>query len=242
MLAVDLLWIVFGIIYVISKLQKEEHIFTKENVRLLLILSAFIVIPQIIVGVVCDEESAEVVRPIVTLVLIILPLLVLCVYGLSFSIGSEISAKSEAQQTNQDAMQSTDSLRRIFEQRGYYKLSDEMLDKLLHDQCSPIKTRGVYGVGILFCYDWLCDLGTRKVDKLTPDELDAHLGVKLADIPLDCTLPQGEAMLKRNALAKNRVLTKEGLKYRRFREFINEQDNYYEVFNSFVDADISEHQ
>lgn len=241
MLAVDLLWIIIGIIYVVYELQKEEHVFTKERVLMVAIIFVFPIVPQIIVNLVCDDDNIETARAIAALVSTI-PVLVLCVYGLIFSIGSEISMEDEKNQTNQNAMQSIDSLRRAFEQRGYYKLSDEMLDKLLHDQYSPIKTYGIYGVGILFCYDWLCELGTCKVDKLTREELGVQLGVKLSDIPLDSSLPRGKALLKRTTLAKNRVLANEGLRYRKFQNFIDVQDNYYEVFNSFVDKYIRKHQ
>ena len=86
MLAVDLLWIVFGIGYIVYKLQKEEHIFTKDNIILILIIFAIFIVPQVIVKLSCDEDNIQTVSNIVVLFTTIL-FLVLCVYGLaSFSI------------------------------------------------------------------------------------------------------------------------------------------------------------
>lgn len=250
MLVVDLLWIVFGIIYVISKLQKEEHIFTKENVRLLLILSAFIIIPQIIVGVVCDEESAEVVRPIVTLVLIILPLLVLCIYGLSFSISGDYNAKKANAELNVRAKQSVQDLRKVFEERGFRNISTQMLEELLNNPISPLQTYGVAGTNLLTCYSWMCKQRTWEIDKLKDNELSCKIGVSLDAIPIDENLPIGEAHLRRTLLAKNYLLTKEGLRYQAFADglqsrykakYLNEDDEYYTTFNRFINEHTSEH-
>lgn len=250
MLAVDLLWIVFGVIYVIYKLQKEEHIFTKENIRLLLILSALIIVPQIIVGVVCDEDSAEVVRPIVTLVLIILPLLALCIYGLSFSISGEYNAKQTDAELNSRAKQSVQELRKVFDERGFPNISTRILEELLNNPISPLQTYGVAGVNLLTCYSWMCKQRTWEIDKLKDEELSCEIGIPLDTIPIDENLPDSEDYLRRTLLVKNYLLMKEGLRYQAFAEglqsrykakYLNEDDEYYTIFNRFINEHTSEH-
>lgn len=251
MLAVDLLWIVFGIIYIVYKLQKEERIFTKENILLWLIISALLIVPQIIINLVCDEDNIGIVRPIVTLVIIILPLLVLCIYGLSFSLSGEYSSRKESAEINSRAKQSVQELRKIFEERGYSNLSVYMLNRLLNDPISPLQTYGVAGTNLTICYKWMCEQRTWEIDKQKDDELSTNLGVPLDIIPIDDQIPIGEAHLKRTLLAKNYLLMKEGLKYQalsetlqsRYKEkYLNETDEYYSTFNHFVDEYISEHR
>lgn len=47
---------------------------------------------------------------------------------------------------------------------------------------------------------------------------------------------------KRTTLAKNYLLKKEGLRYQKFPQYLDESDEYYTIFNHFVDEYISEHQ
>lgn len=242
MLAVDLLWIVFGIGYIVYKLQKEEHIFTKNNIILILIILAFIIVPQIIVNLVCDEDNIQNIRPIVILVTTILPLLVLCVYGLSFSISSEYSSKKESLEINARARQSVQELRKIFEEHRYNNISTQILEELLKNPTSPLKTYGVAGINLQICYSWMCDKGTWEIDKLSRDDIGMKLGVPLDMIPLDKSMKLGEASLKRTTLAKNRLLVQQGLLYRNFTQYLDKSDEYYNIFNHFVDEYISEHQ
>lgn len=242
LLAVDLLWIVFGIIYVIYKLHKEEHIFTRSNILLLLSIFVFIIAPQIIMNLVCDEDNIQIVRPIVTLVITVLPLLALCIYGLSFSVSREYKSKKESFGINSQDNQSIQGLRKIFEERGFHNISEKALEKLLKHPTSPLKTHGVAGANLQLCYNWMCDNETWEIDKLTRDDIGSLLGVPLDIIPLDENMKIGEASLKRTTLAKERLLGNQGLRYKNFSYYIVKSDEYYIFFNKFVDKYISEHQ
>lgn len=235
MLAVDLLWIVFGIGYIVYKLQKEEKVFTRESVSILLAIAAFLFTPQILVSLIRDEDSRQFIRPIVTLVVTILPMLGLCIYGLFSSVLSEYSSKKESLEINARARQSVQELRKIFEEHGYNNIPIQILEELLENPTSPLKTYGIAGINLQICYSWMCDKGTWEIDKLSRDDIGMKLGVPLDIIPLDKSMELGEASLECTTLAKNRLLVQQGLLYRNFTQYLNKSDEYYKLFNRFVD-------
>ena len=88
----------------------------------------------------------------------------------------------------------------------------------------------------------MCEQEIWEIDKLSREDLGKRLGVPLDEIPLDQSLTTGNASLKRTTLAKNYLLKKEGLRYQKFPQYLDESDEYYTIFNHFVDEYISEHQ
>lgn len=234
MLAVDLLWIVLGTSYVIYKLHKEEKVFTKERVCVLLSIAAFLFIPQILVSLICDEDSLRLARPIVALVVTILPMLGLCIYGLFSSVSSEYQSKKE-KDFNTRAMHSTQELRKVFESHGFYNIPTQTLEALRNDPLSPIKTYGVTGSTWNICYQWMCEYESTKINELSHNMLSEKLGVPIDIIPLDPTLPEDKAMWRRISLVKDKILRQCGLHYVGIGKYF-EKDEYCQQFNVFVDA------
>lgn len=239
----ELLWIVAGVIYIIHKLQSEEHFFTKETVLTLLVGSALIIVPQIIVSLVCDEDNIGTVRPIVSLLCTVLPGLALCIYAIGDNLTEEYNGKKERLEINERARRGVRELREIFEERDFHNISNRMLEELLNNSASPLQIFGVDGINLLRCYGWMCERRTLEIDELNDKELSGVLNIPLNTIPIDESLPIGEAYLRRTLLVKNYLLKKEGLQYRvlneclqlRYREkYLNEEDEYYAVFSRFI--------
>ena len=122
-----------------------------------------------------------------------------------------------------------------------YNVSDKAIELLFSSPLSPMRSQKKFTVTMMDCFNWLCDQYTWKIDKLSCEDISNRLGVPLDKIPLDSSLPLGEASLKRTTLAKDHLLRKEGLRYVNFKHYLNESDEYYTVFVNFVDEYISEH-
>jgi len=249
LLAVELLWIVIGIVYIIYKLQNEDHIFSKETIIPLLLIFSFIVIPQLIVEVLCDEDNIEFAKSIATLITC-LPFLGVLIYGINFTLSSKHNKSNDlSKSVGKSHSEKRTELIDEFEQHGYH-IADDLISRLLSDPLSPINHGNHKEISLFECYNWLCKERTWEIEKLKGDELSTELGVPLEVIPVRKDLPIGEAYLCRSLLAKNYILMKDGLKYRAYSDtlqmrysssYLNKENEYYKTFNNFVDNYISEH-
>lgn len=228
----ELLWIFVGIGYVVFRLFKEgEMHFSWKN------LGGYIltIIPLVLGGIILSvsERNYSVAGMVVGAIIWIAWFIGLFVW--SHSKPKKEPAPPKPKYTVQE-------LRQEFQKYGYNGISQRVFENLLHNVASPLNAAHTPTVTIKGCYNWMCEQETWDIDKLSREDLGKRLGVPLDEIPLDQSIPAGNASLKRTTLAKNYLLKKEGLRYQKFTQYLDESDEYYTIFKHFVDEYISEHQ
>lgn len=263
MIIIELFWTVFGIGYVIYKGFKEERkttlSFFKYFGLLVLILS-----PIWILGYIANNDSTSETGRIVASLLAIVLLLALicfCFYMIYVAVRNKCSG---GQYVLNMLLEDNEKKRKSFEQirprieaeivdkfahYGYH-IDNDVLDELISNPLSPINGCHSKEVTLYECYKWLCKKYTWDIDKLKEEALSQALGVQLEIIPLDETLPIGEAHLQRTLLARNYLLMQKGLEYHayadslqgRYSSYLNKRSGYYALFNDFVVKYIAEHQ
>ncbi len=122
-----------------------------------------------------------------------------------------------------------------FKKCGYNNISKRAFEYLKNDPYSPIRTNDLRTAGVVMrCYKWLCESATFKIDKLSKEELEKEIGIKIDEIPLDKSLPLGEASLKRTTLIKNHLLSQDGLRYQLFVKYLDNEDVYVQEFEKLI--------
>lgn len=249
-LLVSVLWVVIGIIYLIYKGFKEEPKATSSAITAILVMATILAIPGLIISFISNETDTF---GIVPSILIVIGLFVLVIIAIVYMV-KYFDRKNAEQQSPQVIQKVMDDRKKditaSFRRGGYPHIDNQAIEELLTCPHSPLNY-GNKEVPLSVCYKWMCRQRTWEIDKLKDEELSKELGVPLDIIPIDESLPVGEAYLRRTLLAKNYLLMKKGLKYQaladglqlRYREkYLNEADEYYTIFNHFVDEYISEHQ
>lgn len=197
-------WIIAGVVYVLYKLHKEEKIFTKTALILLGVVFVWILVTGLIPYYIWGETVAT----IVSAITFGLPMLCIAICGIVFSIPKEPKAKTINLGSEPQII--AENLKKEFQNNGY-NIKDEHIRYIIQHPISPIKHQNAT---VKWCYDWLCEQKTIEIDRLSREQLEALLGVSLKDMPLDKSLPTGEASLKRTLTAKQYILKKDGLLYR----------------------------
>lgn len=227
----ELLWIFVGIVYVVFRLIKDGDLsFSLKN------LGSYVltIIPVVIGGLVLtiSEKNNFVVGAIIAAIIWISWFVGLIVW--SFTKPKNADRQVKPKYTIQD-------LRQEFQKYGYIGISDSVYENLLHNINSPLNSAQSSTVAIKYCYNWMCEQATWEIDKLSRESIEEQLGVPFDSIPLDQSLPAGNSYLKRTTLAKNYLLAKDGLRYTNHKKYLDESDEYYSIFNKFVDEYTSEH-
>lgn len=229
----ELFWIFVGVIYVLFRLFREGDLkFSWRNFGGYILT----VIPLVVGGLLISiSERYDLVGGVIFGALI----------WIGWFIGLFIWAHSKGGSKEPKPIQpkyTVQELRQKFQAEGFNGISQKHFENLLNNIVSPLNASQTSTVTIRNCYRWMCDQTTWDIDKLTRDEVGARLQVPLDLIPLDTSMPAKEASLKRTTLAKDYLLRKEGLRYEKFKYYLNESDEYYTIFTHFVDEYISEHR
>lgn len=227
----DFIWIIVGVVYVVYKLMTEEFKPTWKGFLSLCLALFPLFIGNIIISVSLRYSSV---------IGTVIGVLVLIGWIIGLFVWSNYSKETPITQLYQPSHDISDIQKRFLE-CGYNNISQKEFDNLVNNPFSPINGGSRPKVLISECYKWMCDQATWAIDKLSRIELSEKLGVPLDKIPLDKTLPIGEASLKRTTLAKNYILNKDGLRYRKFPKYL-ESSEYSTLFVNFVNDYISEHQ
>ena len=214
LLLVDLLWIVIGTIYIVYKIQKDEHIFTKENIKFLLAIFGFILAPQIIVNLVCNEDNVEAARSIVLLMTIV-AMIGFCIYG--------FFATPKPKQSKNDilAKQRIDGIQQEFNNAGYnvhkvftiYGNKEDVATAIarekymipLYDkkESRQATIREVYA--LLSAYQRKVLLGYKE------DQLAELCGIPIEYVPLNQNISESDVRSRNLHRARERNATKESL-------------------------------
>lgn len=221
MLAVDLLWIVFGIGYIVYKLQKEEHIFTKDNIILILIIFAIFIVPQVIVKLSCDEDNIQTVSNIVVLFTTIL-FLVLCVYGLaSFSISSKYNSKNDEITTY--CKERAENIQQELKDAGYnisYLIGLDMRPRSVKSAVEqeiylvPLYDRKTSRpTTINEVYNGLCKLQRLTLIDAKDKTLAGLIGIPIEYIPLNSNITQTDVRSRKLYCSRKRGSTRESLQF-----------------------------
>ena len=228
----ELLWIVAGVAYIVFKLIREEFGFSWSKLWQYTLTVLPIIIGGIAISVSIKHDFYFGV--FFGVVFVIAGIFIALMY----------SASCDNRAAHKNKLQTIDGadVQRKFQNNGYPSIDIEMINNLINDPYSPLNHSNVSNIPYGTCYRWMCDKGTWEIDKLSREDIGNKLGVPLDEIPLDQTMKLGDASLKRTTLAKNRLLSNQGLLYRKFPHYLDKSDEYYIIFNHFVDEYISEHQ
>lgn len=228
----ELLWIFAGIGYVVFRLFKDgEMHFSWKNAGGYILTIMPLVLGGVILSV--SERNNSVAGVVIGAILWI---------GWFIGLLVWTHAKPKKEQAPPKPKYTVQELRQEFQKYGYSGISQRVFENLLNNVTSPLNAVYTATVTIKGCYSWMCEQEAWEIDKLSREQLEERLGVPLDEIPLDPSMPAGNASLKRTTLTKNYLLKKEGLRYQRFPQYLDESDEYYTVFNHFVDEYFSEHR
>ena len=127
-------------------------------------------------------------------------------------------------------------LKEEFEKKGYH-LVDKDIKEISKNPDNPLKSGGT----IDECYKWYCEYKTTELGYLHFEQLDKVLGVPFNELPLDESLPSGQAVLKAEKLAINYILQKRGLRYIGFLgkpppSYLYDGSDYTRKFYKFLDT------
>lgn len=127
-------------------------------------------------------------------------------------------------------------LKEEFEKKGYH-LVDKDIKEIFKNPDNPLKSGGT----IDECYKWYCEYKTTELGYLHFEQLDKVLGVPFNELPLDESLPSGQAVLKAEKLAINYILQKRGLRYIGFLgkpppSYLYDGSDYTRKFYKFLDT------
>lgn len=224
-MCLEILWIVVGFLYILYKgLREGEY----TPLAILIVVAILVALAQL------DISAGGIVAI----------LLVLCV--VIFVVVSLLLDSSNDSENSNDLVKSKKRLKK----HNYYNIKDEDINYIINSPSSPFKTGGSF----FECYDWLCKEKTYKINSLSEENLIQQLGVPLYKLPIDTDIPVEDALQKREILAKNYILKKDGLQYRerhkayilekdgkcyktsRTPSYIHEETEYVKMFYKFLDT------
>ena len=227
----EILWIFAGIIYVVIRLFKDGDLkFSWSNFGRYVLTIAPLIVGGVLISF--SERNQFVIGMIFGAIL-----------WIGWFIGLFVWARSNKDKEPKDLepKYTVQEIRQKFQEEGYNGISQRVFENLIRNITSPINASHTPTVTIKGCYNWMCEQDTWEIDKLSRDDIGIRLGIPLDEIPLDQSIPLGEASLKRTTLAKDRLLKKDGLRYLNYRQYLTETDEYSTTFNCFVDKYLSEH-
>lgn len=250
-LLVSVLWVVIGLVYIIYKGFREEPKATSSVIVTILIIISLLAIPGLIIEFISDNTDGFGIVPSILIVVSLFAAIIVaivCIINRIDKTNAQKCSPQVVQKVRDDRKKEiTESLYRS----GYPHIDTDSIEELLDSPISPLNNSNTKEVPLSVCYKWMCRQATWRIEKLKNEELSQKLGVPLDIIPIDNKLPTGEAYLKRTLLAKNYLLRQKGLRYQALADglqlkykdkYLNESDEYYTIFNHFVDEYISEHQ
>ena len=160
-------WVLIGIVYIIYKLHKEEHVFTKDLILPGIIFVAVNVFLVFLDSAASDGDETAAIVGIVSMILILLAIFVFVVYA----ICSSIEDKASQPKPDQDGFISC----------GYPKVDQECIDELnekraRHKDC--ISLQSMDG-----CYRNMCRDEIIRLQYVSEFDIQKQIGVPLLLLP-----------------------------------------------------------
>lgn len=250
-LLVSVLWVVIGLIYIIYKGFREEPKATSSVIVTILIITSLLTIPGLIIEFISDNTDGFGIAPSILIVVSLFAAIIVAIVYIINRIDKANAQKYSPQVVQKVRDDRKKEITEALYRSGYPHIDTDSIEELLDSPISPLNNSNTKEVPLSVCYKWMCEQATWRIEKLKNEELSQKLGVPLDIIPIDSKLPTGEAYLKRTLLAKDYLLIQKGLRYQALADglqlgykekYLNKSDEYYTIFNHFVDEYISEHQ
>lgn len=228
MLAVSILWIVIGVIYIIYRLMRDGEI---SRALSILLLPLFLIIASHLI----DSGFSKFLLAIICL---LSPVWVGLILFMLYRNKNEYSEK--------EALKILD----LFHQHGYKEVLLEDIALFFTESPPRIVKSPYYDTkqkSISDMWDWLCKEKTYELINKEELELSQILGLEISDIPINPQLQIKEAYLQRKCKVVNYILTKRGLVYRKHfggeleYKLINSSTEYNHVFDNYIKNYNSEH-
>lgn len=213
-------WVLIGIVYIIYKLHKEEHVFTKDLILPGIIFVAVIVITSILNHIIEAAEDPAV--SLTALLLLVVPIgiaVLIIIIGLVWNAIDEskpfVAKKTEFFPVRYYSHDDIDALKHKFAQNGYSHIETYDIADLIF--CGPLKTSNQKYLYIDECVDWISEHATTKMEKMSAQDLQSQIGVPLCIVPqYPYEIKGGYTKRKEYAHIIGFLLHKQDLKYRSF--------------------------
>jgi len=225
MLAVSILWIIVGLLYVVYRLFRDG-----------------------------DEQSLSIALTIVLFPVFLFllayawkfMLIILCVFGSTALIVYRRRKKNGYYNPEEIQKRASDSRsKRIdkwykFMSEHYPNIRKDDIVLLLDDPCSPLNN-STNKLQAGYLYMWICEYRTQELSKLSDEELKKYIGdVPINEIPIDENISIYRAQEKRRILIIDKILKEQyGLKYVGFLKKPNPysiNDDYAKCVYDFIDG------
>ncbi len=230
MLAVSILWIVIGIVYVIYRSFKEK---TKSTILFFKIMFPAIILLTIAV-MLYSWGYKDIAKGIVPICFLVgFPIFIVWLY--SGDNPEKISRKR---------MDSIDKWT-VFMKEGYPKIRREDIELLVDHPKSPLNGEKTH-VQRYELFQWISSYRTAEIFGLSDKRLGEVFGIPIEDIPLDTNLDMYSAKQTRRFLVASNILERYGLIYWEYNMNIHNRnvvinDDYANNFNNFIKQYNSEH-
>ena len=199
-LFVEILWVVFGVAYIIYKgLQEERGVFGPAVLFLGIVFG-----PAVLICIACAAMDIEVEGWIAVLTSLS-PLI-----GLAFIFLYKPDTKKIEEKERERSEKLYDTV------LSFLKTCDpdvkrEVLDHYFNDPCAPWNKGN--NISPIICYQWVSREATKGINQCKGKRIDELLGMPLDKIPIDKTIKPGNALFKREELARLYILRSYGLQY-----------------------------
>lgn len=208
MILIELLWIVFGVGYVVLKMLKEEQRATLAGIKMFFGFVLFFLLPIGTISYVAQSDSVSETTSMVFSVLGILYFVGVIAWFLWWLYSPK--SKERAEKKTVRLMESKkEKLRQEFHDAGY-RIKDEYIAMLVDDISSPLHTASQLKIPLADLYKWLCNKRERYYERMAKEEFDILLGTKLEDIPLNPQKARIDAMNQRKCLAIKYLIATDG--------------------------------
>lgn len=231
MLAVNILWVVVGVIYVIYRLLKDGD---SEGIGIAL---AIMLLPIFFI-IVSHLPDSSFFMFVFGIICIFSPILVIFILIMLYSHHKD------------SHLEEASKILTLFHQYGYKDVLLEDMElfftksppRLVKSPYYDEKKKSIYDM-----WDWLCKEKTYELVNKENYELSQIIGLDIEDIPLNSELQIKEAYLQRKCKVVDYILSQRGLVYRRHfggeleYNLINAFVEYNHVFDNYIRNYNSEH-
>lgn len=208
MLVVDLLWIVFGVGYIVVKLFKEEPVFTLAFFKMFFGFVLFFLLP---IGTISYIAQSDVVSETTSKIFCVLYILYLigAIAWFLWWLYSPKSKEKDAKKREKLLDETKQKLVQDFCDAGYH-VNDKYIAMLVEDLSSPLHTTSKLRIPVVTLYQWLCDQREQYYERMGDEEFNSLLGMDLLDIPLNPHRAKNDAIRQRKELAIKYLMEHDG--------------------------------
>lgn len=226
MLAINILCIVAGVVYIIYQALKERH----DPIKSYYTKTTFIEFAPTLIGIaltaiICAGTNSPwgiipcVVGGIITIV--------------GYRTNQPKTVSEHLQQANA-WQKDLDEVCAHFANHPQFKLNRRHVRMLVYDSKSPLYNSWLGNYDDRECFDWVCYKEQTRLLCMSDEELGKRFGIPIHLIPLNQDIHKDDAIMQRRGWVVTKLLWHQGMNFNpRFLYYMNHSIDYIPIFNAF---------